>query len=217
MQSAKSIKPLLLQAIAQNQLHLPDSACDQLVAYVGLLQHWNRVMNLTALTRPHDIIYLHLIDSLIIAPYIQGTQVLDVGSGAGLPGIPLAILDPSRHWTLLDKNAKKTHFLIQAAAELGLTHVQVIKSRCEDFHPAQGFDSILSRAFTTLTAFVDLTKHLICRKGVFLAMKGKYPREELNALPRPYAVQHVTPLKIEGMPVERHLVALDLYIPTARR
>jgi 16S rRNA (guanine527-N7)-methyltransferase len=168
----------------------------------------NRVFNLTTITDAREMVYLHLIDSLVVMPFLQGSRLLDVGSGAGLPGIPLAIINPDQHWVLLDKNIKKTRFLTQAIAELELTNVQVMYSRCEDFHPAQLFDSILSRAFGTIPLFAETTRHLLCSDGKLIAMKGKYPEEELHSIPDHYVIQDVTRLDIQGIKIERHIVRL---------
>jgi 16S rRNA (guanine527-N7)-methyltransferase len=199
---------LLTLAIQANSLALDTQAIKKLTHYLELMQTWNRVFNLTTITETRDMVYLHLIDSLAILPHLHGTRLLDVGSGAGLPGIPLAIADPQKHWVLMDKNSKKTRFLTQAVAELGLTNVEVIHSRCEDFHPAHCFDSILSRAFGTIGMFVETTQHLLCSHGQFIAMKGKYPQEELTEIPEHYSVLDVARLNIKGMDAERHIVRL---------
>lgn len=199
----------ILQAgLKKNNILLTEHQIQQLVNYLALMQTWNKVFNLTNITDPHDMVYLHIIDSLLINPYLHGHTFLDVGSGAGLPGIPLAVLNPDHTWTLLDKNNKKTRFMRQAAAELGLTNVNIIHSRTEEFHPAQGFDSILSRAFASLTTFVESTKHLLAEQGVFLAMKGKFPQDELAELPESRYNRTVEKIALKGMDVERHIVCI---------
>ncbi len=150
-----------------------------------------------------------IIDSLAVQPYLQGQRMLDVGTGAGLPGIPLAIVNPQQQWILLDKNSKKTRFLTQVVAELGLTHVTVIHSRSEDFHPTQCFDSILSRALGSLRLFAETTEHLLCQQGKWIAMKGKYPQEELKDIPDRFQLVDVTRLNLKGMDIERHIVRLS--------
>jgi 16S rRNA (guanine527-N7)-methyltransferase len=206
----KNFSPLLKQALHENQLTLPDNVQQQLIQFTQLMQTWNRVFNLTNITEPRGMVYLHLIDSLVIAPFLKGTHFLDVGTGAGLPGLPLAIAHPQQQWTLLDKNSKKTRFLTQVVAELGLKNVQVIHSRIEDFHPAQCFDSILSRAFSSIQTFAENTGHLLCQNGLLIAMKGKYPSEELQELPAHVHVHDVSSLAIQGIEVERHVVSLTL-------
>lgn len=197
-------------ALTQNHLQLDATAISLLQRYLELMLKWNNTYNLTAITDPREMIYLHLIDSLIIAPYVKGTQCLDLGTGAGLPGIPLAIIHPNQQWTLVDKNSKKTRFLTQAVAELGLKNVQVVHFRGEEFHPAHGFDNILSRAFGSLRLFVETTSHLLNPDGELIAMKGKYPDDELADLPAKVSVQSVQRIDINGIDIERHLVCLRL-------
>jgi 16S rRNA (guanine527-N7)-methyltransferase len=208
--TARNLDPLLTKALQENAFSLNDGAKQKLIRYLLLLQTWNRVFNLTTITDPRDMVYLHIIDSLSIQPYLHGTHLLDVGSGAGLPGIPLAIVNPHQQWVLLDKNNKKTRFLIQAIAELELTNTQAIHSRSEDFHPAQCFDSILSRAFGTIRMSVESTAHLLCSDGVFVAMKGKYPQDELDDIPDRFLVQDVMRLDIKGIDIERHAVRIRI-------
>jgi 16S rRNA (guanine527-N7)-methyltransferase len=200
---------LLTIALQQNHLSLTDQAQQQLIHYLELLQTWNRVYNLTSITNPSDMVSLHLIDSLMVQPFLHGTRLLDVGSGAGLPGIPLAIVNPHQTWVLLDKNNKKTRFMTQAIAELGLKNAEAIQSRCEDFHPQQCFDSILSRAFGTIRLFVESTSHLLCDQGRFIAMKGKYPQDEIDDLPSNIILQKSERLDIKGINAERHIICLS--------
>lgn len=200
---------LLVQALQENQLSLSDHAIEQLTNYLGLIQRWNKVFNLTTITEPREMVYLHIIDSLVIQPLLSGKRCLDVGSGAGLPGIPLAIANPDQLWTLLDKNSKKTRFMTQVCAELKLKNVDVVHARCEDFNPPHCFDNIISRAFGTLRLFTDTTAHLLCEKGQFLAMKGKYPQDEINELSTQFRLQNTTQLDIKGISVERHVICLS--------
>jgi 16S rRNA (guanine527-N7)-methyltransferase len=200
----------LITALEQNNIVVSDAMTQSLLHYLQLMLKWNNTYNLTAITDPHEMIYLHLVDSLVIAPYVTGKQCLDLGTGAGLPGIPLAIIHPEQQWTLVDKNSKKTRFLIQAVAELGLKNVQVVHFRGEEFHPAHGFDNILSRAFGSLRLFVDTTRHLLNPDGELIAMKGKYPDDELADLPTEVSVQSVQHIDIKGIDIERHLVCLRL-------
>ena len=203
-----NLHDLLAKALQENAIVCTDIIQQKLIHYLELLQTWNRVFNLTTITEPKEMVYLHLIDSLAVAPHLQGKRCLDVGSGAGLPGIPLALMHPDQAWTLLDKNNKKTRFLTQAVAELGMTNVTVVHARSEDFHPAGCFDSILSRAFGTISLFVETTEHLLCPHGRWIAMKGKYPQEELDDLPRRFMAQQMTRLNLKGIDIERHVVCL---------
>ena len=181
---------------------------DRLLQFIDLLLKWNRVYNLTSIVRPADMVSLHLLDSLAILPYLNGARVLDVGTGAGLPGLPLALFCPGKAFTLLDGNAKKTRFVRQAAIELGLSNVTVVHDRVEQFRPAQGFDCIMARAFANLPEIMAQTLHLLNPGGVLLAQKGKLPEGELNALEN--TVFQVIPLSIPGVDAERHLIAIKV-------
>ncbi|PIQ42872.1 MAG: 16S rRNA (guanine(527)-N(7))-methyltransferase RsmG [Gammaproteobacteria bacterium CG11_big_fil_rev_8_21_14_0_20_46_22] len=177
----------------------------KLQAYLVLLKKWNKVFNLTAIESDEAMMDLHLQDSLNIQPFLQGDRILDVGSGAGLPGIPLAIACPDKQFYLLDTNGKRTRFLTQVKIELGLNNVHVIKSRVETYSPDGLFTSITSRAFSSLSDFFDKTHHLLEKEGVLLAMKGQYPEEELKAIHTPYEVKTLPALKQHDA---RHLVVI---------
>tara|TARA_R110000868_G_scaffold108769_11_gene296658 strand:- start:1464 stop:2084 length:621 start_codon:yes stop_codon:yes gene_type:complete len=203
------MKHLLLNALRDNQLTLNEATIDKLVHYLDMLKTWNKVFNLTSITDPREMVYLHIIDSLLTAPHLKGgTRFLDVGSGAGLPGIPLAIMHPEQEWVLLDKNNKKTRFMTQAIAELKLPKVQTVHTRVEDFQPEHGFDGILSRAYATLALFIKTTRHLINKNGTFIAMKGKYPHDEIAALADLAGETTITPLTMNGMALDRHIVCV---------
>jgi len=205
----KNIAALLTDALKKNNLSLSEQHIQLLVRYLELLQTWNKVFNLTNIIEPAEMVYLHIIDSLLIDPFLRGQHFLDVGSGAGLPGIPLAILHPEQQWTLLDKNSKKTRFMQQAVAELGLANASIMHARTEEFHPAQGFDSILSRAFASLAVFVTTTRHLLAPNGVFLAMKGKFPQEELAELSESQYSCQIEKIAMKGRDVERHIICIQ--------
>jgi 16S rRNA (guanine527-N7)-methyltransferase len=200
---------LLVSALKENNMSVPAAEQQKLVSYLALMLKWNKVFNLTSITDPRDMVYLHIIDSLAVNPFLHGKRLLDVGTGAGLPGIPLAIMNPDQHWVLLDKNSKKTRFLTQTAAELKLTNVEAVHSRSEDFHTSHCFDSILSRALGTIHMFAESTRHLLCPDGMLIAMKGKYPQEELDDLPVNFTVKDITRLDIKGMDIERHIVRIN--------
>ncbi len=201
---------LLTKALADNCIELSTSQVQQLSSYLELLSKWNRAYNLTAITHPREMVYLHIIDSLLIEPHIVGTACLDVGTGGGLPGIPLAIARPDLSWVLLDKNSKKTRFLTQAIADLGLKQAIATHSRIEDLPTQQGFDTITSRAFASLRLFAETTLPVLKSEGRLLAMKGKYPTDELAELPSSVSVESVMPLTMKGMDIERHIVQLKL-------
>lgn len=181
----------------------------QLQDYLALLQRWNKVYNLTAVRDPEQMQPLHIDDSLSVAEFIQGKTCLDVGSGAGLPGIPLAIMQPERQFTLMDTNGKKTRFMQQAVLELGLQNVEVIQARVEQWQPPQPFDAIISRAFASVNDFVTFAgKHL--REGAILyAMKGRFPASELAELPVGWKLIADHPLHVPGLEAERYLLELQ--------
>lgn len=199
---------LLKTALRENKLIISEPAQQKLIQHLELMQRWNKVFNLTTITDPREMVYLHLIDSLLMQPLLHGERLLDVGSGAGVPGIPLAITNPDRHWTLLDKNNKKTRFITQAVAELKLTNVEVVNERSEDFVSNNGFDAILSRAYGSIEMFLTTTAHLLAPNGIFLAMKGKYPEDELTNLPSNFTVEKTVPIEVKGIKVDRCVIVL---------
>jgi len=181
----------------------------QLLTYIGLLAKWNEVYNLTGIRDEHEMLSHHLLDSLALVPHIDGRHFLDVGSGAGLPGIPVAIARSECEVTLLDSNQKKAAFLQQAVIELELANATVASARVETWRPDRGFDVIASRAFASLADFVRDSQHLLAAHGVFAAMKGAYPYAELARLPKDYQVRSVKRLTVPGLAGERHLVLVE--------
>jgi 16S rRNA (guanine527-N7)-methyltransferase len=181
----------------------------RLLDYVALIAKWNKVYNLTAVRDPAEMIGLHVLDSLAVLPHIAGRTVLDVGSGAGLPGIPLAIARADLDVTLLDSNQKKTTFQQQAAIELRLANVHPVNARVESWEPERFFDVVISRAFAETADFVSNAGRLVAPGGVLAAMKGVYPHEELAAMPPAYRVKSVLPLSVPGVAAERHLVLIE--------
>lgn len=198
------------------KLDCPLDVQAQLLDYVQLLDKWNRVYNLTAVRDPAEMVTRHLLDSLTIMPFLdkesEGKRILDVGTGAGLPGIPLALLSaqthPEREFVLLDSNSKKTRFLQQAVAELGLENVQVVHSRTETFQPEQGFDVVLSRAFASVADMLAGAGRHCVPGGIMLAMKGADPAAELMDLDEAFELEQVARLTVPGLAEERHLVCL---------
>lgn len=182
---------------------------EQWLGYVHLLDKWNRAYNLTAVRDPRDMISRHILDSLSVAQHVQGRRLLDVGAGAGLPSIPLAILWPDRSITALDSNGKKTRFMTQAREALQLANLTVVQSRVEDFHSETLFDGILSRAFAALEDFVEGSEHLLAPAGQFLAMKAGTDAAELSALPKRYKVTACLPLHVPDCEAERQLVVIE--------
>jgi 16S rRNA (guanine527-N7)-methyltransferase len=200
----------LSQGLAELNLALPAEAKTRLLQYLALLSKWNRTYSLTAIREPSRLVSHHLLDSLAVLPFINGDSLVDVGSGAGLPGIPLAVARPDWHVVLLDSNHKKGAFLRQAVMELKLGHTQVVIERAERWEPIQDFDVVISRAFSDLPSFVQTARHL-CRPGTMLAaMKGVYPDEELAQLGPDARVRKVVALQVPGLRAARHLVLLQL-------
>ncbi len=201
-----SLAQPLAQGLAELDLQLAPEARGKLIEYLGLIQKWNRVYNLTAVREPRKMLAHHLLDSLAVMPRVSGTSLLDAGSGAGLPGIPLAIAMPGMRVTLLDSNHKKAAFLKQASIELALDNVSVVCERVEAWNTAQRFDLVVSRALTDLPEFIRLAGRLIGPGGAVATMKGIYPYEELAQLPAGWQLQEATGLKVPGLRAERHWV-----------
>ncbi|MDH4274359.1 MAG: 16S rRNA (guanine(527)-N(7))-methyltransferase RsmG [Gammaproteobacteria bacterium] len=190
-------------------LSLEASQIDRLNRYVASLYKWNQVYNLTSVRRPDQIAVRHILDSLAVWPHVRGQRVLDVGSGAGLPGIPLAILMTDKQFVLIDSIAKKTRFMLQAVLELGLPNVEVVQHRVEDYRTARPFDTIVSRAFSSIREMLELTQEVLAPGGVYLALKGAYPEHELAELPAGFGVTQMVPLKVPGLDAERHVVCIE--------
>jgi len=188
---------------------LPADGTARLLEFVDLLQRWNQAYNLTAVRDPGEMVVKHLLDSLAVLPHVRGTPVQDVGAGAGLPGIPLAIALPGTRFVLLDSNGKKTRFMVQAAASLKLHNVEVVQSRAEGYRPAEPFATVLSRAFASLGDFLRLAGEGCASGGRLLAMKGAYPDEELRDIPAGFRVVGVHPLKVPGLNAERCVVEIE--------
>ena len=202
-----TLQAKLNQGLEEAAILLPPDAKQKLLDYLGLMQKWNKVHNLTAVRDPEEMVTLHLLDSLSVLPHVRGERLVDVGSGAGLPGIPLAICKPELQVTVLDSSHKKASFMRQAKAELGIDSLEVVCVRVEAYKPQRLFDTVISRAFSDLAEFMQLTCHLGNPQAQWLAMKGVYPFEELaQAKLEPV---RVLPLKVPGLEAQRHLVFLS--------
>ncbi|WP_456374080.1 16S rRNA (guanine(527)-N(7))-methyltransferase RsmG [Thiolapillus sp.] len=197
----------LSQGLAEMGLDVEPRRQALLLDYLQLLQKWNQAFNLTAVRDPQIMVSRQLLDSLSIHVLLRGTDILDVGSGAGLPGIPLAIIDPGRNFTLLDTNGKKTRFQRQVKLDLGLDNIQIVQVRVEQYQPPRLFDVIVSRAFSSLPLMVDLTRKLLAREGCWLAMKGAVPREEMAELAADLRVG-IHELRVPGETGQRHAVEI---------
>ena len=201
---------LLCQGLAELDLLVDDRQLDLLIRYLELLAKWNRAYNLTAVEDPLAIVSLHLLDSLAIAPHLVGERFIDVGTGPGLPGIPLAIALPDRHFTLLDSNGKRVRFLFQVRTALGLGNVREVQSRAEVWRDDAGYDGIISRAYSAIDTMLASTRHLLAPGGHFYAMKGRLPEQELSALAKPFNVTATRRLQVPGIDGERHLIEIGV-------
>lgn len=196
------------------ELALPAAAMGQLASYLDLLVKWNRTYNLTAIRDEARLVSHHVLDSLAVVGYLPHGNIVDVGSGAGLPGIPIAIASPSRAITMIDSNHKKGAFLKQAIAELGLANAQVVTERVETYRPSEPFAAVISRAFSDLADFARLAGHLCASDGVMIAMKGLHPDEEIAQLPPSWKVKETLRVKVPQLDASRHLVFFHSVSPT---
>ncbi|MBE2896823.1 16S rRNA (guanine(527)-N(7))-methyltransferase RsmG [Pasteurellaceae bacterium HPA106] len=192
----------------QTALSVLDSQRDQLVAYVELLHKWNKAYNLTSVRDPQEMLVKHIMDSLVVSEHLQGKTFIDVGTGPGLPGIPLAIIQPDCQFTLLDSLGKRVRFLQQAITQLGLTHVEAVQSRVEDYDKVR-FDGVLSRAFASLSDMINWCAHLPNEQGHFYALKGHVNAVELNTLPHFIKVDKKISLNVPELIGERNLIVLS--------
>ena len=205
----EDIEGRLRSGVASLGLEPTGTGVDALARYVSLLARWNEAFNLIGPCSPEEMVARHVLDSLTALPYLAGTAVLDLGTGAGLPGIPLAVLDPHRRYTLLDSKGKKTRFVTQAIGELGLDNVTVVQARVEAFVPEQPFDTVITRAFSSLEHFVQSCQHLTAAGGRLVAMKGLYPDEELKPLLQTVTSIEVSSVDVPGLDAERHVVIIE--------
>jgi len=204
-----SLAAQLAAGVAELGVDAGPEAQNKLLAYLELMAKWNRVYNLTALRNPREWVTHHLLDSLSVLPHIRGPLVVDVGSGAGLPGLALAMARPDWQVVSVEAVDKKAAFQRQVAAELALTNVKIEGRRVEDAVLAGGADTVVSRAFSSLADFVNLTRHLLKPDGQWAAMKGRLPQEEIAALPAEVRVREVIELKVPGLNAERCVVMME--------
>ena len=201
----------LADGLVKLGIAVPEDAQARLIKYLGLIEKWNKVHNLTAIRDPEQMLAHHLLDSLAVLPHLGPVKRLaDIGSGAGLPGIPLAIAGPDMAVTLVDSIHKRQAFQQQCKVELGLSNVTAIHSRVEDFKSEQGFDIVISRAFSGLGEFVNSSRHLCAPGGRLFAMKGLHPHEEIAKLPVGAHIREITQLQIPGLDVTRHLLTIEV-------
>ena len=205
----KQYRNLLQQGVQQLSLQLDESQIDQLLCFGDLIVKWNKTHNLTAITDPLSVVSKHLLDSLSISSSFPEGSALDVGSGAGLPGIPLAIVNPQQEFTLIDSSLKRIAFIREAKRELALTNITAIHSRVEDFK-GESFAVITSRAFSSLGTMLQQTQHLLADGGCWFAMKGVVPTEEINEIGSAFKVQKTNKLLVPGLDAERHIIQIGL-------
>jgi len=203
-----AFEPRLAAGLEALGLALAPAQVKALLALFVELAEGNARFNLTAITEPAEVIDKHLLDSLAVLPLLRGLKVADIGTGAGFPGLPLAIADPDRRYTLVESTGKKAQFVRQAAAKLDLPNVEVVQGRAESYKPAMRFDSVIARALGSLAEFIRVAGHLAGRGGRLLAMKGKVPEPELKALPDGWRAVAVHPVAVPGLPAERCVVEL---------
>lgn len=206
----EQLKSTLARLLAQTELVVTEQQADQLVTLVTLLDKWNKAFNLTSVRDPLAMVGRHMVDSLVVSPYLEGERFIDVGTGPGLPGLPLAILNPDKEFVLLDSLGKRIRFIRMVIHNLGLTNVTAVESRVELYQPELKFDGVLSRAFASLDDMVSWCAHLPKPEGRFLALKGQYPEQELQSLPAHLALDKVYPLTVPEQDGDRHLVIIKL-------
>ena len=207
--NADQLRQQIARGAAAMQIALSDEQLNALLSYLELLNKWNQAYNLTAIREPERMVNLHMLDSLAVHPFVQeASNIIDVGTGPGLPGIVLAIMNPHKSFTLLDSNGKKTRFLFQARTALNLSNVTIVNDRVEAYHPQKPFDMIVSRAFASLADMTGWCHHLRAENGCFLAMKGQYPVDEIKAIEDEYQVVASDAIDVPGVDGERHLLRL---------
>lgn len=192
--------------LKQTALSITEQQKFQLVQLVMLLNKWNKAYNLTSVRDPMEMLLKHILDSVVVSPYLQGQRFIDVGTGPGLPGLPLAIINPDKHFVLLDSLGKRISFIRNAVRELGLNNVEAVLSRVENYQPEQLFDGILSRAFASLKDMTNWCQHLPNEKGCFYALKGIYQQAEIDELNNHFQLQQAISLQIPQLMAERHLL-----------
>lgn len=201
----------LLQQTGESQLtELSDEKLNKLIALVEQLAKWNKAYNLTSVRDPEQMLAKHIVDSLVIGPYLQGDHFIDVGTGPGLPGLPLAILYPQRSFVLLDSLGKRIRFIRQVCHQLGIENVTAVQSRVEEYDDVgKGFDGVISRAFASLNDMLNWCKHLPASMGKFYALKGQYPQQEVDEISQQYSIDEVHRLQVPGVEGDRHIVVIS--------
>ena len=202
------MEALLRQGLPALGIPADESRVSAFARFLRLLAEWNGKFNLTGIRDPAAMVPLHILDSLTARPFLKGERIVDVGCGAGLPGLPLALVEPDRHFTLVDATLKKVRFVQLAIAELGLANAEALHTRIEDLKPEPLFDTVICRALSALPEFVRRAGPVVGRGGQLLAMKGKLPAEEIAALPAGWRAAAVTKVQVPGLDAERHIVQI---------
>jgi len=206
----KVLRTKLDLLVEQTELTVSDVQRTQLVEYIMMMNKWNKAYNLTSVRDPIDMIVRHIMDSIVIHPHLSGQRFIDVGTGPGLPGIPLAIMNPNKEFHLLDSLGKRIRFIKQVVYELNIKNVTTIQSRVEEYQPKEKYDAVISRAFASILDMVNWCQHLPkTESGVFLALKGQWPNDEIAQLPTFISVMDIKPLNVPELKGERHLVILS--------
>jgi 16S rRNA (guanine527-N7)-methyltransferase len=203
-----ALKARLLAGAQEMGIALDGAQADALLGLTAELREWNKRVNLTAITNPADMVDKHLLDSLSIQPHLHGKRIADIGTGAGFPGLPLAIVNPRRSFTLIEATGKKCMFVRHAVELLGIGNVEVVQARAEAWKPKTQFDCVIARALGKLADFVRVAGHLCARDGRMLAMKGRHPTAEMHALPAGWRVLALHDLRVPGLAAERCVVEL---------
>ncbi|WP_322406605.1 16S rRNA (guanine(527)-N(7))-methyltransferase RsmG [Idiomarina sp. PL1-037] len=201
----EQLKGLLNQA----QIDLSEAQIERQLALVGLLDKWNKAYNLTSVRNPKDMLTRHIMDSLTVRKYLHGQRFIDVGTGPGLPGLPLAIAEPDKEFVLLDSLGKRIRFIRQVCHELKLNNVTAVQARVEDYQDEKQFDGVISRAFASLNDMLSWCEHLPAENGRFYALKGLYPQDELEQLPEQYKIESIDQINVPGIDASRHIVIIS--------
>lgn len=196
----------LKDCLKKSKLIVSEQQQQQLILYVLMMHKWNKTYNLTSVRDPHQMVIKHIIDSIVVAPFLDKKQYIDVGTGPGLPGIPLAIMCPEKQFILLDSLGKRVRFMKQVAYELKINNIRPVQSRVEDFVADVEIDGVLSRAFASLKDMLHWCQHLVDSQGVFIALKGQLPADELDKLPLGFILQETIKLDVPGLEGERHII-----------
>ncbi|MEP0355549.1 MAG: 16S rRNA (guanine(527)-N(7))-methyltransferase RsmG [Paraglaciecola sp.] len=199
---------ILNKSIRSTALEVTEYQKKLLIDYILMIHRWNKAFNLTSIREPEKMVIKHIVDSIVVAPYLDKIRYIDVGTGPGLPGIPLAIMCPEKHFILLDSLGKRVRFMKQVAHELNIKNIEPIQSRVEDYIPTFKIDGVLSRAFASLKDMLHWCQHLVDSHGVYLALKGQLPLDELEELPSSFTLQETIKLDVPGLDGERHIVKI---------